>query len=159
MIGHDRGWDDEVDAWVARPRRRPTDEPDGRCGACARVLPIRALRREPRRRTWVCLDCLAVRDRPVAERAVALAAEALAWPGGRVSLVVGPYCDDPSVPLARWPIVLLLERYRCDRKVDGVALADCRDLVDRFATMALVNRALGAPRWDAPPGADGPRGL
>ena len=40
-----------------------------------------------------------------------------------------------------------------------VALADCRGLVYRFATIALVNRALCALRRDTPPDAGGPPGL
>src|SRR5262245_14909081 len=117
-----RRWDDELDAWVARRRRRPTDEPEARCSGCARTLPTRDLRRDKRRRVWVCLGCLAVRDRPIVERALPVAAEALAWPGGRVVLVDTPHTDDPGVPTPRWPVVLLLERYRGDRKVDDVAL-------------------------------------
>ena len=142
MVYHGRRWDDEADAWVEWRRPGPTDRPAGRCSGCARALPALRLRRDRGRRSWVCLDCLAARDRPVVERALALAAEALAWPGGRVSLAITPHADDCALPLARWPVVLRLERYRGSAKVDAFDLAECRDLVDRYATMALITRAL-----------------
>jgi hypothetical protein len=93
------------------------------------------LRRDKRRRVWVCLDCLAVRDRPVVERALGPAAEAFAWLGGRVSLVITPYSEDRSVPTPRWPVVLQMERYRGNLKIDAVTLVCCADLVD------------ATPRW------------
>src|SRR5262245_15676140 len=149
MLYEDRRWDDEVDGWVARRPRRPSGEPVGRCGGCARTVPTRDLRRRAGHRTWICLACLAAVDRPVVERARALAAEAVGWPGGRVSLVVTLHSDDSSVPLVRWPLVLRLYRYRRNVKAGAFDLADCRDLVDPYATMALVGRALITPECGA----------
>jgi hypothetical protein len=89
----------------------------------------------------VCLHCPAVRDRSVVEPALGPAPEAYGWPGGRVSLAITPYSAHPSVPTARWPIVLLVERYRGTIKVHQVALACYSDLVDPLVARALVNRA------------------